>query len=409
MGFARDGTVRITLRGVLYNALYLTTLRFLLAREVKWIRKWLSRRRCRSKSRVTDTSVGESSQRDASSEFSRASPAILPPFGFLVPIASPNAVPSRPDYARSVSAPSVPTLPALGQSPRFLLHTHEPHVLESIRHHARSATAPRPVGYQPCVLELPSGDTVSTVCSGPASPLLSASVTEGGTPRMDSQSLCSLSDLAYAVTQEQEEQPPPPLDVDGITNLIRCLQDVAGSSTPRLENEIQPSPGAALTSLQADMLSALGLELATPDTSCGFSLGLEHTPATPVPTPQQACPVSFRIPLEELAAMSAGLFRIPVGEADVCTASASHGRCSQLDFPALSHSLLPVPKLVPGERASAFMDPDAYAVAQLTEEEEDNDEAVTPGDTDVEVTLTDPSMRKASPGLSEEIVQASNV
>lgn len=253
--------------------------------EVKWIRKWLSRRRCRSKS----TSTGVSPRIDYSPQFHDRSqsanaglndtslyPSMLSLLGDFLS-ASAAAVPGalRPDFSRSVSAPAVPTRalpfagPATGKYP-IPLADNVPHM--------RSVTTPPAAG-------LASASATMDFCSA----LLSSGPAGTPIPPHTQDTLHSpyLPELSYPCREQYASDGS--IDPNSLT-----LMHSEPSS---------PYPSYNLSTRQSAMLSALGLQLASPDSVPG-SVALDALLSMPIglpPSPHAAQPVSFQVRLADLA------------------------------------------------------------------------------------------------------------
>lgn len=198
---------------------------------------------------------------------------------------------SRPDYMRSVSAPTVPTTVSTDSTSRLSTsYLNAPVPL------MRSMTTPPMSSYHPSVFSsaLESQPLLTTPCPVSTSPFGSASP---DVSLMDFTEAIAETDLASPISLNSSGDED--LDISGITSLILCLEEASRSPVPQLDSSQLGTH--ALTPMQAQMLSALGLELAAPSPS-------ENV--LPVPSSNDTdtsilgsppCPVSFQVCLADLA------------------------------------------------------------------------------------------------------------
>ncbi|KIP09667.1 hypothetical protein PHLGIDRAFT_307530 [Phlebiopsis gigantea 11061_1 CR5-6] len=349
---------------------------FATCRDPKWIRKWVSRRRCRTKVGTRSSSSYSQSRMDLPADVGSAStdcPSILPLLGnFLV---GPACV-TRPDYGRSVSAPNFPTMHFAAQFDHSTLGAFPP---------GRPATTAPVIAHDvdvflapPTALsETPFSDTsyISMLFSDPSSDSIIG---------MD---MDRPTELAYPSMDEPPAKPDEAPTDNNILTLIDCLQQFAGSpdpfTTPGPESRIHMNLSAA----QSDMLSALGLELATPSPEQAARLALENAGPVILPVPAQSVPISFQIRLSDLFPRVEKALRPEASLEGSLTGDFSLGTLATMFHsggfsPLMRHIEMATPEL-----SSSTHD----------EESEDEDEAVTPGETNMMMILPDLRKHSASP------------
>jgi hypothetical protein len=253
----------------------------------KWIRKWLSRRRCTSKSKgVTFLSAPENHLFSETALQDTPRPSVSMTQNSLCLGASTTSI-GRPNYSRSVSAPAIPTFTSEGFDPWY--------------HCPRSALDMR-LTTAPPHLTIPR---ISSLVPGPAS--LSGSPAASVSFEFKHSGVSSLVNQASGTWELAHPMPAnsghdESLDISSLTNLIRILEQTPCPPAPPMDLTARYQDAYTLTPMQAEMLTALGLQLASPallDNHASFGYRSPAFVASSTSS-SEPVPVSFQVRLADL-------------------------------------------------------------------------------------------------------------
>ncbi|GJE88486.1 hypothetical protein PsYK624_045690 [Phanerochaete sordida] len=342
--------------------------------EAKWIRKWLSRRRCKNKSRTAP--AGPLFMPDSPLSDPGSSGSLLPHFDVLLSNTSQGPLPARPDLGRAYSAPVLPSSAS---------HPYHSGLELYLDMEIADGLEPQPVFSRPPISAL-----LARRASAMDPALASLQYPEDASPSTGSIEYSPSSEDGSPASDVHDASPA--LDYAGIDRLINRLHEVAGAPAPPSALLARPSPLTFAQNspvLQSGMLSALGLELPGLGADGCFALGLPNledpAPVRP-PSPDEApCAVALQMPLAQLAAMT------PKFDIARALAGMSGGNSTWR-----ARGLAP-------DGSPPFTEPNYYVAAARStledvdeeEEESDEDEAVTPDDEDAPMPFAR-SSRKTS-------------